>query len=522
MSSSPPSLSTDDGREHFGRNVMFAWGSYMVNVVAGFIVPRLISDHLGQTTLGIWDFSWSLVAYFGLLEIGLGDSISRYVAGHRARNDVEGLNRSVSTIALFQRSMGWLAMFFAVIIAWFLLPLFAPRLGDELGTARWVLLFQGAEIAIILSLSVYASVIAGCHRWDLQNTVTAVANGLVALGMIAVLLLGGGLPALALVHCVIMVGSALARKHLMKRVCPELVISRRLASWPTLVEQARYGIKSLVPSIANLLSNQALSLLIVAFVGPASLAVFSRSRSLMTTMRSLAARFGMIVVPIASGLQARSDRAALRETLLTTPAIISSVALPVLIALGLLGNDLLRLWMGPAYVQPGLLAILAMGTYATLIQEPVWSILCGMNCHGQPAVAKLVAAGVSTALLTVGLWGFHWGLLGAAVCFVLPQVIADGFVTTWYACRIVGVSKRRYLWSAFLRPLLCVAPFAATLAAGAGHVRERPLWALAMISTGSLASGLLYLRWLVPSEMRKYLAGLFRRTLLNLTVRSCP
>jgi len=342
------------------------------------------------------------------------------------------------------------------------------------------------------------------------------------LGMISVLLLGGELPALALVHCVIMIGSAFARKQLMKRVCPELVIERRLASWPTFVEQARYGVKSLVPSVANLLSNQALSLLIVAFIGPASLAIFSRSRSLMTTMRSLAARFGMIVVPIASGLQARNDRTALRKTLLTTPAIISSLALPVLIVLGLLGNHLMRLWMGQAYIQPGLLAILTVGTYATLVQEPVWSVLCGMNCHGQTALAKLIAAGASTTLLTVGLWGLHWGLLGAAVCFVLPQVIVDGFVISWYACQIVGVSKRLYIWCTFVRPMLCVAPFAATLAAATGLVQARPLWAMAMISAGSLVSGFFYLKWLVPRLMREYLTGACRRIMLNLSVRSYP
>jgi O-antigen/teichoic acid export membrane protein len=523
--SSTPSISeagpASDGRDRFGLNVAFAWGAYMVNIISGFIVPRMISDHLGQTTLGIWDFSWSLVSYFGLVELGLGSSISRYVAYYRSKNDIPGLNRSVATIAVFQRSVGWLALVLAVISAWWLLPLFGPRLGDDLGTARWVLLFQGTEIAIIISFSVYASVIAGCHRWDLQNTVTAIANSLVALGMITVLLLGGGLPALALVHCVIMAGSALVRKRLTKRVCPELVIKHHLASWSTFVEQARFGIKSLTPSAANLLSNQALSLLIVASIGPASLAVFSRSRSLMTTLRSLAARFGMIVIPIASGLQARNDQAALRHTLLTTPAIISSLALPILIALGLFGNHLIRLWMGQAYVQPGLLAVLTIGTYATLVQEPVWSVLCGMNRHGQTAVAKLIAAGVSTTLLAIGLWTLHWGLLGAAVCFVMPQLIADGFITTWYACRIVGVSKRRYLWCTFVRPMLCVAPFAAALAAGTQLGPEHPLWAMALISVGSLVSALLYLKWLLPTAMRKFLTVAFRRFLPNHSMGTC-
>ena len=102
---SSPTQSSDDGRERFGRNVAFAWGGYMVNVISGFLVPRLISDQLGQVTLGVWDFSWSFVSYFGLVQLGMGGSISRYVARYRAKNDVAGLNRSVSSIALFQRTV---------------------------------------------------------------------------------------------------------------------------------------------------------------------------------------------------------------------------------------------------------------------------------------------------------------------------------------------------------------------------------------------------------------------------------
>src|ERR1700689_2389968 len=72
------------GQDRLSRNVAFAWGGYAVNLVAGFIMPRLISDRLGQTTLGIWDFAWSVVSYFGLVQLGVSGSVSRYVARYRA------------------------------------------------------------------------------------------------------------------------------------------------------------------------------------------------------------------------------------------------------------------------------------------------------------------------------------------------------------------------------------------------------------------------------------------------------
>jgi O-antigen/teichoic acid export membrane protein len=77
------------GRNRLKRNVAFAWGGLLINGLSGFILPRIISDHLGQNTLGLWDFAWSILSYFGLLQLGIGASAERYVARHRARGDTE-------------------------------------------------------------------------------------------------------------------------------------------------------------------------------------------------------------------------------------------------------------------------------------------------------------------------------------------------------------------------------------------------------------------------------------------------
>jgi O-antigen/teichoic acid export membrane protein len=503
--------STDDGRERFGRNVAFAWGGYMVNVIAGFIIPRMISDHLGQTTLGIWDFSWSFVSYFGLVQLGMGSSISRYVAKYRAEQDVEGLSHSVSTIAVFQRSVGWLALIIAVVSAFWILPLFAAKLGDSLATARWVLLFLGAEIALSITLSVYGAVIVGCHRWDHHNTVSAVAYGLVAFGMISVLLLGGGLPALALVHCSIMVAGQLVRRKISKKVCPELRIEWGLACWRDFKEQARYSAKTLLPSISNLLSNQALSLLITAFLGPASLAVFSRARGLMTTLRTLAMKFGMIVVPTASALQAKDDVQALKDTLLATPTIISSLSMPVIVAMAIFGDHLIRFWMGNSYVFYGLLPVLCVGTFATVVQEPVWSLLSGMNVHGRIALVKLGAAVLSASLLALGLWWLHWGLLGAAICFALPQLLVDGLYVPCYACHRTKLSKSIFFWRVYCKPLFCVMPFAFASWHAVNYWNDHMIAGVFKVGVGLALMLACYLRWLIPTEVLNQVKNRLRR-----------
>lgn len=85
------------GRERMVSNVIFSWGAHSVFIIAGFIMPRMIDRRLGQELLGIWDFSWSLVSYFQLVQAGIASSVNRYVARYRAAGDMLGVNRVVSS-----------------------------------------------------------------------------------------------------------------------------------------------------------------------------------------------------------------------------------------------------------------------------------------------------------------------------------------------------------------------------------------------------------------------------------------
>ncbi len=500
------------GRDRFGRNVAFAWGGYLVNVVSGFIVPRLISDQLGQATLGIWDFCWSLVSYFGLVQLGMGSSVARYVAKFRARDDRAGLNRSVSTIALFLRSVGWLAFGVAAVVAFWVLPHLSGKLGEGMDSARWIILLLGLQVSAGITLTVYGSVIVGCHRWDVHNAVSASCYGLIAVGSVTALTAGAGLAVLAAIHCVVMTAGELARRYLSRRVCPELVIDRRLASWKVFAEQARYSAKSLSPRIAALLSNQALAILITLYLGPASLAIFARPRSLMSTLRVMAAKFGMILIPTSSALSAMRDEKGLEHSLVSMTSTISALVLPPLVVLAIFGDRVIRLWMGPEYVFPGLVPILALGCLATVVQEPVWALLSGMNAHGRMALAKLVAAAGSATLLALGLGLFDWGLLGAAVCFVLPQILVDGILTPWCACTRLGVSRRTFAWKVFGLPAVCILPAAAALAGASNLAGDFPLAAAALAAAGLCGSAVAYGKWLVsPALMSAAVRRLQRR-----------
>ena len=503
MSAKPQAGEDLTGRSRFARNVTFAWGGYSVNIITGFLMPRLISDHLSQGVLGIWDFSWSLVTYFTIIQLGLGGSVNRYVARHRAEGNPDALNRSVSTIAVFLWLACLLVTLVSVVSAWWIVPLFGAQLGEELKTAQWVVLILGLEIAVSFLFSIYNGVLVGCHRWDWHNTVSTITYATLAVGMASVVLAGGGLVLIALVHAVVMTAGEMYRKRLTRAACPELRLDFRLASLTRFKEQAHYSAKSILPRVGEMVSNQSLSFLITYFLGPAMLAIYSRPQNLIRQVQTMSAKFGSILLPTASSLQAQASHDQVRITLLESVRHLGALAMPVAMTMALAGDFVIRLWMGTAYVYPGLVTVMALASLPVWIMEPVWSILAGLNQHGRVGWGKVVGSLLSALALVAAFTLGKCGLLGAAIAFSIPQVIVNAVVSPVIACRRIGLPLGQFYWEAFGRPFVCGLPYALGLGFAVwllpGHI---PL-AMGSALLGVIITGLTYWLFILPSSWKK-------------------
>jgi O-antigen/teichoic acid export membrane protein len=393
------------------------------------------------------------------------------------------------------------------LTASFGLDLVAARLGDEVETCRRVILFLGFEMGLCMMLAIYGGIIAGCHRWDIHNSITASNYAMATIGMLAVLPLGFGLPTLAAIHCFFSVSAEILRWRLARRVCPEFRINYRLASRSVWLEQFRFSVKNLIPRIADLISSQTFSLIIVSSFGPAMLAIYSRPKSLLRSLQGFAAKFGFILIPTASALQASSDHGALRRTLAQSTHFIACLAMPAILTLVIFGDRVIQLWMGNGYVYVGLASVLSVSSFFTIVQEPVWSILSGLNRHGRVGYFKLAGAIGSVAGLAVVLFWLKWGLVGVALAFAVPQLVVDSLVTPAYACRCLGLSLGSYYRGVLFKPLWWCSSYLGALLL-ARFALQFNLWLAGSLLLGGLLS-LVWIYWLamVPAALRQSILG---------------
>jgi O-antigen/teichoic acid export membrane protein len=346
---------------------------------------------------------------------------------------------------------------------WLLPMLFGSRIGVEAATARWMIGLLGAAVAAQMAFNVYNGVLTGCHRWDIHNAVTAGAQVLITAGMVMALLLGGGLLSISLVYLSGTLAGEITRMSIAYRVCPGLSVRPRLATrqdiWALLV----FGSKTIVDALSRLLLGQASSILVASYLGPAALAVYARPGALIRHADTLTNKLGMVLSPAASGMQSSERIDELKTLLIDATRFAAFLAMPLTVFLAVMGNPILHVWMGPAYRQDALMAVLALGTLLPLTMRPAGHVLIGLNAHGRVGWASLLVALVGVAAVALFLGPLQLGIIGAALAVVIPYTVGNGVFVMLYTCRRVGVPVGEFLRDAYLVPSACAIVLAAGL-----------------------------------------------------------
>lgn len=499
------------GKNRRAYNVIVGWLGQLIFVASGFILPRMIDTSLGKETLGVWDFAWSMITYFEFIYGGLISSVNRYVAKHRAVGDIDGVNTAVNSVFV-------VLLFFAILIAllssssFFFLPLFmGEKLGSQLADAQWVILYLGLGLAMKIGLAIFGGILTGCHRWDLQHGINAANRLITLIGMIAVLSLGGGLPTLALVYFCLETLVFCSRCSLVFRICPGLRINPRLARRATIVNMWRFSLKTLLPDIGDLLSNQTFNLLLVWFLGPAALASYNRPRGLIRNAQTFVRRYAFTLTPTASSLQAMSADREIREIFIRSCQTGAYIIFPMIATLVISGGPILQVWMGPEYADDVLPAVLALGYLPFLLQLPLNSLLQGFNSHGWPGLFKFIASvtGIGSAFIALSL--FHSSATGAAIALFLPFWISEFIATPLYAAKKHHFSLQTYWLSGILKPLLLMMPMILCLLVFRFTYATQPLtMVLAGVPAGLLCFAISYWFFGASKEIQQKISSYFQ------------
>jgi O-antigen/teichoic acid export membrane protein len=483
-------------------NLLATWGDHVIGLAVGLILMPLVLGVLGDAQYGMWIFINSIAGYAGLLNLGLGQTISRYVSTYHAKGEREELNRVVNVIGAVYLLMGLVALGIAGVVAW-LSPMLWPETSIPSTELMWVILILGINVAVSITGSVFGGVLVGMQRFDLERGIT-VTSGLVRFVLTLVFLQQSwGLLILALIFLVTTLVENVGLVIAAFRLVPEMRLGPRYLSRRTLQECFSFSVFALLEMVASKLIESTDCVVIGCIFGAEAIVPYYVAQRLCQFITKPLQFVGQVCLPRAGELHAKNQMPELRELVTRAMGLSWLLTMGFFIGAIFFGPVLIETWVHKSYPQSHVLLLVLLG--GQLIATPmkvVSGVLFGIGDVRKPAKTYIIEA-IFNFALSVALI-FPFGLLGVAVGTAIPLYLIELGILLPYALKKLEMNPRRFFGDVIVpqtAPLFALLGYSIVVSS---RVSLEPNWPhmLAVAGGGAIALGS---TWIVHHQLVKWL-----------------
>lgn len=429
-------------RQGLYRNVALSYANTFVAMLLPLVMIPLCVRLLGHDLYGQWLVILSVTSYQGLANVGLPQAVVNRIVALEARacheSDIES-TLSTAFIAYVAIS----AMLIAVgLIA---VTRVAPHLVSHLSQGAlpaFVVVFVLS--ALSFPLDVYAMLLRGFRRVDLEQTIGVGVAISRAAAIAIVLLLGLKLLSLAMVEGIAALSSGVLAFHYASRLSSEVRPRMSRFCAQTFRELAVPSTGFLVIQIGSTLTRGLDNLIVGYALGPAAVTRYAISYRLASTGAGF---FGVALAAVMPNVTAayakkRGDLLELGMLMSVRLGLFYGAALAILLRLA--GPRFVLLWAGPG-VFPG---------DATFNLQIVYMLICILVSPGYTAIMatnhhyRFGAIAILEGLLNLALslwWVRHWGMAGVIAGTVAANLLTNGWYLPLAGLKALGMPLDRFI-----------------------------------------------------------------------------
>jgi O-antigen/teichoic acid export membrane protein len=412
----------------FGENAAWSVLAWVVPSIAAFASVPIMVRGLGPDAYGLITLVAALTGYLGLIDLGLGQALVRYLSYYRALDEGRPMRAIVRVSLLWFTAIGAVAGVCLFVAApWLAKDLLhvSPRL---LPTAELVIRLSALNVVPGLLMSVGTAVPVSFLRYDIAAGMTGVFSTAGWIGPAVVVVLGYGIVGITCFYIASNVLAVVLYLYVGRRLFrsvrrdagPEWRdIRRTVLSFAGLVAVNRIG--STVASQTNRL--------MVGVVDTTAAAAFYQVPSVLASkVTDLLSRIGLVLFPMGSALIAREDYDGLRALYLRGSRLLFLLNASAAMAIIVFAEPLLRYWISPLYAQKGSVALVLFMTTQAIngASLAVGALSWSAAKAGINLTFSLLNSGVN--LLAIYPLASRFGVAGAAAAGLLGALVTPFFI----------------------------------------------------------------------------------------------
>lgn len=407
----------------FLKNSISGYVSSATIIAIGLLLTPLLVRQLGHQAYGVWVLVTSLAIYLTLLDLGVADAVTRYVARARAVHDRDQVTAVVSTGFTVYLAGGVISLLVTLLLVFLVLPtLNTPE--EMLPTAQWLLMALGIGSMVILSCRVYDGALRGAQRYDLANALQIGYSIFLAGGTALVLLLGGGLAEIAWVNLAASVLLAAGQTVVGRLAVPDARLKRHGVRRGLARELVGFSSWVFLTNVSSRVYTHFDAVILAIFLPVRAITPYNLGYRVAALLGEGLYPVLKLLFPIAAEMHMRREDEALHRLLVQGTKVALALSLAGGIILWFLGEALIRVWIGPGLEEATpVLYLFVVFFIISNTGQPVREVL-----KGQGRIRLLAMMAVADTVLNLGLSMVlvqFFGAPGVAVGSLIPVVLVS-------------------------------------------------------------------------------------------------
>lgn len=431
-----------------------------INMGIGTLIPifytPVMLQILGQKEYGLYKLSSSITSYLGLLSMGLGTAVSRYLIKARIEDGTEEEERVFGLFMIFFRIVAVVAFVAGMILVFCLPYVYSQSLtAIELVKMRIIVIILIINTSLNFSVAPYLSVVSAHEKFLFLQCMNIISTCITPIANLVVLFCGFmsiGMACSSLFFSVVV------------RIIYVIYVQKNLKLKPSYQKTKPGLIKEIfafstwifVANLVNQLNNSTDTVMIGAIPALATtgVAIYNVGITFSSITNSLTTGISSMLSPKTSKMVfSGASNTELTDLAIRIGRIQGYIVTLIVSGFLAFGQPFIHFYAGNQYAESYWVAVVLLIPHIIpLVQSVCLSIIIAKNMH---KFRSIVYLGIAIGNV-IGTWFMMkiMGVTGAAIMTGISLIIGQGFVMNWYYAKKVHLEIARF-WKSLL-PLFIV------------------------------------------------------------------
>jgi O-antigen/teichoic acid export membrane protein len=414
------------------------------SIVVSLLLTPFMVNELGLERFGLWAFLNAVVAFAGLLEVGLGRGSVRFIAVFGERKELDVVRRIVSYGMLSRIALGVLLCPLAWLLGRGLLP-HAGISDSLLGEAKTLLPLVLGYFFLSAGVRLLSALLIGFERTWLVALITLVSQLVYAALVVVFLLAGLELYGLLIAAGIQSILQGVACYAFAKRLIGQVFGNPFALRRELIVEMLKFGGWTQVTALSALVNRQTDAIVIGSFLSVRSVGLYDIGNRIAQLTRTLPLTLLGPLLPATARMHAQRDDKRIARTLLQGNRLLALMSLGIAGFIVATAPLIMTVWLGRRYPDVATIAVLLTLTWVVNNLTGVGTTV--VAAIGRPAYeSEYALIGMVLNIAATIVLGTLYGLYGVIVGTVFG-VVTSSIYFLWRVHRLLGLPLWQYLGS---------------------------------------------------------------------------